>query len=431
MISKSTLDFLLANANAQPDRLLLQRSKWPDVDMDVVVNTLRGRQRMAKKLPAWSSPELLFPTELCTQQCSSQETALYKATVASLPDCVPGPVRFAHPSHLRWAPPIHVAMGGHAVRGHSLADLTGGLGVDSWAFSQCFEKVLYNEANPVLAEAAEHNFRVHGANNIQVSNCLLKPGNLKEILGDFRPDIIFLDPARRSESGRKVFLLEDCQPDVLTLKDELLAAAPRLLLKLSPMADITMLLERLGRTQIREVHVVAADGECKELLLLLERDWSAGPSLHIYENGQHLCFESVKDTAEATYVSGSLETMVGRTLFEPGKALAKAGLFNMPCKEFGFLKLARHTHLYLLPEGNEDSRPLPGKYFRINQILPLSSSTIKALSKQGIAAEVSTHNIPIKAEELKSRLKAASSPSVHIFGANCTSSNYLILTQVL
>ena len=153
MISKSTLDFLLANANAQPDRLLLQRSKWPDVDMDVVVNTLRGRQRMAKKLPAWSSPELLFPTELCTQQCSSQETALYKATVASLPDNVPGPVRFAHPSHLRWAPPIHVAMGGHAVRGHSLADLTGGLGVDSWAFSQCFEKVLYNEANPVLAEA--------------------------------------------------------------------------------------------------------------------------------------------------------------------------------------------------------------------------------------------------------------------------------------
>ena len=402
MISKSTLDFLLANANAQPDRLLLQRSKWPDVDMDVVVNTLRGRQRMAKKLPAWTSPELLFPTELCTQQCSSQETALYKATVASLPD-----------------------------QGHSLADLTGGLGVDSWAFSQHFEKVLYNEANPVLTEAAEHNFRVLGANNIQVSNCLLKPGNLKEILGDFRPDVIFLDPARRSESGRKVFLLEDCQPDVLTLKDELLEAAPRLLLKLSPMADITMLLERLGRTQIREVHVVAAEGECKELLLLMERDWTAGPSLHIYENGQHLCFESVKDTAEATYVSGSLENMAGRILFEPGKALAKAGLFNMPCKEFGFLKLARHTHLYLLPEGNEDSRPLPGKYFRINQILPLSSSTIKALSKQGIAAEVSTHNIPIKAEELKSRLKAASSPSVHIFGASCATTNYLLLTQVL
>ena len=332
-----------------------------------------------------------------------------------------------------------------------IADLTGGLGVDSWAFSKYFEKVLYNEANSELAEAVKHNFEVLGCSNITVSNKLLEPGNLKEILGVFKPDIIFLDPARRSAAGKKVFLLEDCQPDVLKLKEELLDACPNLLLKLSPMADITMLLQRLGPA-VRELHVVAFDGECKELLVLLQRGWTGPASLTICEDGQALHFPDYYSTTSDNNVRYSTQNafsgnntlngectrmaigrnfwpegvLPGQILFEPGKALLKAGLFDYPCTQ-GYTKLAKHTHLYIAP----DSSSLPGKYFRIEKVLPLQSKTIKEIARQGIAAEVSTHNVPIKAEDLKKRLHATPSATTHLFAAAGVNADYIIIASVI
>lgn len=393
------------------------------------------KARMARKVPSWFSvipgsdrESLIFPTALSTQQCSSEATALYKASVAV----------------------------GKPLSRRKIADLTGGLGVDSWAFSKCFDKVLYNEANSGLAAAVKHNFEILGCNNIFVSNKLLKQGSLSEILGDFEPDIIFLDPARRSQDGKKVFLLEDCQPDVLILKDELLEACPNLLLKLSPMADITMLLQRLGN--VRELHVVAFDGECKELLVLLQRGWNGPASLTLCEEGQTLHFPEYYDTisnqnptgyralrpvdimgyGHSDPISGKTDIEPAQLLYEPGKALLKAGLFDYPCT-LGYKKLAQHTHLYIAPSTDCHSDSfchsdrsggisLPGKYFRIEKVLPLQSRTIKELSRQGIAAEVSTHNIPIKAEDLKKRLHATPSPTAHIFAASTPAGNLLIIT---
>lgn len=381
------------------------------------------KSRMARKVPSWFSvipgpdrESLIFPSSLSTQQCSSENTALYKARVAF-----------------------------QALAADRIADLTGGLGVDSWAFSKCFEKVLYNEANSELAEAVKHNFEVLGCGNITVSNKLLKPGNLKEILGDFKPDIIFLDPARRSAAGKKVFLLEDCQPDVLKLKDELLAASPNLLLKLSPMADITMLLQRLGPA-VRQLHVVAFDGECKELLILIQRGWSGPASLTLCEDGQILNFqdyygsESGQSLGGLGTISGQAEIKPGQTLFEPGKALLKAGLFDYPCT-LGYTKLAKHTHLYIAPDSFQATPSchsdrsggisLPGKYFRIEKVLPLQSKTIKEIARQGIAAEVSTHNVPIKAEDLKKRLHATPSATSHLFAAAGVNADYIIIASVI
>ena len=412
------------------------------------------RSRMARKVPSWFSvipgsdrESLIFPSSLSTQQCSSENTALYKARVAFQALAADSkPLEELHSAKATFRPlPLPTASSdenlystgpspcpcpgvdtssrGFCLPQGRISDLTGGLGVDSWAFSKCFEKVLYNEANTELAEAVKHNFEVLGCSNITISNRLLEPGNLKDILGDFKPDVIFLDPARRSAAGKKVFLLEDCQPDVLKLKDELLAASPNLLLKLSPMADITMLLQRLGN--VRETHVVAFDGECKELLLLLQRGWSGPSELIIHEDGITI------GPLEQTTIQGNAyakDIQPGLILYEPGKALLKAGLFDYPCT-LGYTKIARHTHLYIAPDTTE--APLPGKYFRIEKVLPLQSKTIKEIARQGISAEVSSHNVPIKAEDLRTRLHATPSATSHLFAAGGIDDNYILITSVI
>ena len=196
---------------------------------------------------AWfAEPSLVYPKPLAGEQCSSSATAFYKASL--LQDIAPSAAKGC----LR------------------VADLTGGLGVDAWAFSQEAAEVLYNEMDADLADAARHNFAALGRFNIRVSCAEITADSLSAVLGNFAPDVIFLDPARRSASGQKVFRLADCSPDLIALKDSLLQVCPTVLVKVSPMADIAQLGRELG-DWLQAVHVVAVGDECKELLLLLQR----------------------------------------------------------------------------------------------------------------------------------------------------------------
>ena len=335
-----------------------------------------------------------------------------------------------------------------------VADLTGGLGVDSWAFSEVAEEVLYNEMNPELAAAARHNFQALGATNIFIRNCEATADSLEEILGDFKPDVIFMDPARRDSVGKKVFLLEDCSPDVLKMLPQMFETSRFILLKISPMADITMVVERLDRTYesfldenhkggwngqwVREVHVVASCGECKELLILLDREWRNGYSLTCREDGGTLTFTSEEIAgAKAVYPDSTF----ARIIFEPGKSLTKAGVFNAVCERFGLVKLARFTHLYTIGEPLSDSEleqrtaPLKdfGKVFYVKEILPLNKASMKNVGKRYPHSEVSAKNIPMSSDELRVRLKVRSGDDAHIFGARIETpyneDNYLIVTE--
>ena len=335
-----------------------------------------------------------------------------------------------------------------------VADLTGGLGVDSWAFSEVAEEVLYNEMNPELAAAARHNFQALGATNIFIRNCEATAVSLEEILGDFKPDVIFMDPARRDSVGKKVFLLEDCSPDVLKMLPQMFETSRFILLKISPMADITMVVERLDRTYesfldenhkggwngqwVREVHVVASCGECKELLILLDREWRNGYSLTCREDGGTLTFTSEEIAgAKAVYPDSTF----ARIIFEPGKSLTKAGVFNAVCERFGLVKLARFTHLYTIGEPLSDSEleqrtaPLKdfGKVFYVKEILPLNKASMKDVGKRYPHSEVSAKNIPMSSDELRVRLKVRSGDDAHIFGARIETpyneDNYLIVTE--
>lgn len=491
--------FIVENENADTVRLVMACKEWPvpeDAELaeldakSLAVNTIEGRRRLRKKLPEWvARTGMVYPSSLCTEQCSSSDTARYKAsivqrifneyvrTVASMvgdpcrttgsatgkdgltiknqsvtsTSSVTGKAGSATENKMV-TEPAEVTIGTRKTG--RIADLTGGLGVDSWAFSEVADKVLYNEMNPALAAAARHNFKALGVTNIFIKNSEATSDSLKDIFGDFRPDVIFLDPARRDSAGKKVFLLEDCSPDVLKILPELFGISRFVLLKLSPMADITMAVERLDRTYeeylekasgkgwngqwVREVHVVASGGECKELLILLDREWSEGFSLTCREDGKTLTFKP-KEIAKAK--ASYPDSTFARIIFEPGKSLTKAGVFNAICERFGLVKLARFTHLYTisepLSENELEQRTAPlkdfGKVFYVKEILPLNKSSMKDVGKRYPHSEVSAKNIPMSSDELRTRLKVKSGDDAHIFGVRIETpyneDNYLIVTE--
>lgn len=484
--------FIVENGNADTVRLVMACKEWPvpeDAELaeldakSLAVNTIEGRRRLRKKLPEWvACTGLVYPSSLCAEQCSSSDTARYKASivqrifneyVGAVASMVGDPCRTTGSAADKDGLTIKnqsvtsissvtgkagsVTEGTRAMtepkRG-KVADLTGGLGVDSWAFSEVAEEVLYNEMNPALAAAARHNFKALGVTNIFIKNSEATSDSLKDIFGDFRPDVIFLDPARRDSAGKKVFLLEDCSPDVLKILPELFGISRFVLLKLSPMADITMAVERLDRTYeeylekasgkgwngqwVREVHVVASGGECKELLILLDGEWNEGYSLTCREDGKTLTFKPEEITkAKAGYPDSTF----ARIIFEPGKSLTKAGVSNAICERFGLVKLARFTHLYTISEPLSDSEseqrsaPLKdfGKVFYVKEILPLNKSSMKDVGKRYPHSEVSAKNIPMSSDELRTRLKVKSGDDAHIFGVRIETpyneDNYLIVTE--
>lgn len=484
--------FIVENENADTVRLVMACKEWPvpeDAELaeldakSLAVNTIEGRRRLRKKLPEWvACTGLVYPSSLCAEQCSSSDTARYKASivqrifneyVGTVASMVGDPCRTTGSAADKDGLTIKnqsvtstssvtgkagsVTEGTRAMtepkRG-KVADLTGGLGVDSWAFSEVAEEVLYNEMNPALAAAARHNFKALGVTNIFIRNSEATSDSLKDIFGDFRPDVIFLDPARRDSAGKKVFLLEDCSPDVLKILPELFGISRFVLLKLSPMADITMAVERLDRTYeeylekasgkgwngqwVREVHVVASGGECKELLILLDGEWNEGYSLTCREDGKTLTFKPEEITkAKAGYPDSTF----ARIIFEPGKSLTKAGVSNAICERFGLVKLARFTHLYTISEPLSDSEseqrtaPLKdfGKVFYVKEILPLNKSSMKDVGKRYPHSEVSAKNIPMSSDELRTRLKVKSGDDAHIFGVRIETpyneDNYLIVTE--
>jgi len=431
-------EFILAHSSEDPASLALSRARFAgDVaDFDLALTTLEVRRKLRDKVPEWYAvPSLEFPFRVSGEQCSSTATARYKAAVALSSTDSASPV--LEPSQNS----LSSTNGASPVLGGRIADLTGGLGVDSWAFAQVFDEVLYNEMLPALADAAVHNFRELGVTNVLVRNYALVPAStlipgsdpgspeasVSQILGDFRPDVLFLDPARRAADGRKVFRLEDCQPDVLKLLPELLAACPQILLKLSPMADITLVCKQLGC--VKAVHVVAADGECKELLLVLEKDWTGPHSLTVVEDGAVLEIPGSEGVvipgSESVVIPGSDRVSV---LFEPGKALLKAGAFDLPCS-FGLSKLGQHTHLYVGEEVPEVLRPF-GKTFRILETAPLDKRSIKSFGQKYPQADVTARNIPLTSDQLRAKLGVRSGGDVHIFGVKIDGlGNYLLATS--
>lgn len=411
-------EFIQEHENDDTARLMLSRNRWPDIDIDKAVTIIECRKKLRTKLPEWYEiPEIIYPDRLSSEQSSSSATAKYKASIAS-----------------------RIANGGR------IADLTGGLGADSLAFSRVASQVMYNEMELGRAEAARHNFPLLGAENISISSfCVEESGksegaaNFWKTLKKFYPDLVYMDPARRSATGSKVFLLEDCSPDVLTLIPDIFGICSNLLLKLSPMADISMLLKRLQEhgAWTKELHIVSAGGECKELLLWCTPSTDDDTALIINENGNILRTSIAAESAAVPqFLQDAAQLNSKQFLFEPGKALAKAGLFNAICTmqdDAGIgtilLKAGRSTHLYFTDSQNNASNF--GKTFKIIGLAPFCKQGIRDFSAKYPRAEVSARNLPLTSEELRRKLKVQSGGDIHIFGLHINfcreaSANYLV-----
>ena len=358
--------------------------------------------RMEGKVPEWASvPGIVWPSRLSSEQCSSSETALHKARIAA---AITGPQG-------------------------CIADLTGGLGVDSWAFSQTAGQVLYNERDTALFQAAQHNFALLGVTNVTFRNEELKPGSAASLLGEFRPDLIFLDPARRDGAGKKVFLLEDCSPDITALKDELMAICPNIMLKLSPMADASMVCARLGC--VREVHVVESCGECKELLCILERGFK-GEAKTILESGP-ACLEFLPSEERACTCPAPESNEIYKWLYVPGSAAMKAGAFKLTAQKFGMLKLAPSTHMYFC-EDRDPAAERFGKYWPVRELRPLNGAEMRRTGKEYPRCGVTARNIPMDSAALRKKLGCAEGGEAHIFGVEIAWSDappgrYLIISN--
>ena len=399
------LDFISEHLSDDTTRLILDKSKWPEIDMETAVNCIESRRKLKGKVQEWyDEPRLIFPLKLSAEQCSSSATGIYKAQLA---------VRIVGKTDWK------------------LADLTGGLGVDSWFFAKEASQVLYNEMQTPLYNAASHNFHILESGNILLRNRIAEKGKISVLLDGFNPDIIYMDPARRGEGGKKVFLIEECSPDVLTLKDEIFAICRHILVKLSPMADISMVCERLG-DKCREVHIVSSDGECKELLIWMDREWTGGfcinavelPAEYPEKEAAVLVFSPEEEKAGWA----ELAEKVTGYLFEPGKSLTKAGAFNITGIHFGMGKLGRSTHYYITSDPDKAVQLKKfGKVFRILSCSPLDKRSMKEAGKAYPKAEVTARNIPMTSDALRKKIGCSSGGDVHIFGLRSDISGNLMI----
>lgn len=356
-------------------------------------------RKVASKMPQWASAwPLEIPAALNFEQCSSTATALFKAgTAASL-------------------------LSGKG----SIADLTGGLGVDSWAFSKIASKVWYNEMNEGLKDAVARNYEKLGVEGVTFNSFEISASGTAwfKSLKDFAPDLIYLDPARRSGIGKKVFLLEDCSPNVLEILPRLFELVDVVMMKLSPMADISMAASRLGC--LESVTIVSLKGEVKELLCVLRKGFDGGYSVSVrnLDDGASFTFRpSEEASATAAYAD---EIQPGTILFEPSAAMMKSGAFKLLCTRFGMKKFAPSTHLYITPE------PVSlGRSLEILEVLPLGGTNMKELGKAHPHAEVCARNIPLSSEQLRIRMGIKPGPAdCRIYGCSTASARWLIVTKL-
>ena len=355
-------------------------------------------RKLERKVPSWAGVAVEVPQAINFQQCSGEVAARYKAAVAA--GCFGGPLGASGAAGLSSSVGLVDSAGLFGSAGLRVADLTGGLGVDSWAFSLEASAVWYNEKDAVLRDAVRRNFAALGVSNVAFNGFDISPdaSSWQEVLRDFAPDVIYLDPARRDAAGRKVFLLEDCSPDVLTLLPSLLSLAPVVMVKVSPMADITMLRRRLA-DYLASIHVVGADSECKELLCLCRRDASFY-GITLFEDGyvyqQSDSFSAAKESDEF--------------LFVPSAAMVKAGMGPGMC---------------LMPF----SEPLShfGRFWQVIENLPFAASEIKTLRRRYPQADVTARGVPITSDQLRSKLHVTSGGPVHIFACTLASSRRLLI----
>lgn len=372
---QAELDFILKFREQKIAEVALSLSKQPDLDKYFILRQINGWQKAKQKLQAWSMIEdLHYPPLISMEQCSSEATAKFKANL---------------------------------FKGQTLVDLTGGFGVDSYQFSKSFERVHYLEPYQPLFEVVEYNFKLLKAQNIYLY--LQTAEDFIQKQKDFEYSVCYIDPSRR-DAGKKVFLLADCQPNIIELSAKIFDFCPKIVVKTSPLLDIKQSIGELGN--VAAVHVLALRNECKELLFVMEQGFEGETRICAHnllaETVQSFSFDFEEEAHCQIEYSYPLSY-----IYEPNAAIMKAGAFKSISKRFLLKKIASNSHLYTSNQLIED---FPGRKFKLEQQLPYQP---KAFKKAGIKkANLTTRNFKASVEQIRKKLKLKAGGENYIFATS-------------
>ncbi len=348
-----------------------------------------------------------YPPHLPMEQCSSEKTARYKADMAKrLIENLP----FSSQKD---------------TKARILVDLTGGFGVDFSYMARVFEKAVYVEQQDSLCDIAKHNLQVLG-----ITNCTVVNADSMQYLESMRPaTLIFVDPARRDRHGGKTFAIADCTPNVLELKELLLKKSEYVMIKLSPMLDWHKVVSDFGNC-VGEVHIVSFDNECKELLIVLSRHYTNLEKVFCVNDNEIFSFApdegyiSTSPILSPTHQRNiSPELSPDRYLYEPNPSIMKAGCFQLIEQTFGVREVGKNSHLFV---SDKPISSFPGRSFIITAVTSMNRNQLKTTIGNLRNANITVRNFPLKAAELRKRLKLADGGDTYIFATTVEADKHLL-----
>ena len=381
-IDQATLDFIRQHRTDVVRRLALQGAKHPEVDLRYALEQIAGWQKARTKLPSWAVCEgLVYPPHLSMEQCSSEATATYKARIAG--------------------------------KGRLFVDLTAGFGVDAAFIAQGFHQAVIIEQQENLCAIVAENYKRLGLSQVEV-----RCGNGVDYLHSMEhADLIFIDPARRDEHGARTYGIADCSPNVLELREELLAKADRVIMKLSPMLDWRKAVEDLKT--VNEVHIVSVDNECKELLLVMSE--TAKPLQVSCVNDDDVFVFSPALTKNVFLPLPSSDL---RFLYVPNASIMKAGCFGELAERFQVAPLDKNSHLFV---SDGEISNFPGRCFRIEKMTSMNKRELKETLAGIRQANITVRNFPLSVAELRKRLKLQDGGDTYIFATTVADKGHQLL----
>ncbi len=389
MLTKQEIEFITLNLNCDVNTLSLKKNKYKDINISLCINQISARQKTKHKLPIFNqNMELIYPINISVEQASSEKCAEYKANLINYRTSI---------------------------------DLTGGMGIDSIYIAKKSNHHIYVEQNAELCKIFEHNCKALKIDNVTIVN-----KNSIEYLNnsDHYFDLIYLDPARRSYSGAKTYFLDDTEPDPIQVLKLIKHKYAHLMLKTSPLLDISQAERQLGK--LSQVHIVSIDNECKELILIKANTDTI------------LIADSISTKYYAVNIIGDniIKTMFDnqdnhineysnpiKYLYESNASIMKLGLWNETANKFNLKRIAANSHLYTSDKLVPD---FPGRVFEITAIEKLDKNLIlKHVPKN--KANISVRNFPLTVDEIKKKTGIKDGGDIYIFATELNNSTKVII----
>ena len=359
--------FIQENRYADIRQLALKAQGKFDLPLGFLMDQINGKQKAKKKLPSWfDNDKIVYPADISMQQCSSEISATLKTK--------------------------HLSQGGTCI------DLGGGLGIDTYYLAQKFEKVIYVEQNEDLCQIVAHNFKAFKINNVEVVHA-----NGEEFIQSYdgKVDLIFLDPARRDQEQNRIFQFEDCSPNIIELEKLLLNKGKNLLIKASPLIDITSAYHQFP--EFKTCQIIGINNECKEVMFSTFENLPSLTCLH-WTNGK---LEEYTFDKSTEVFNGFTKAQQGGYIYEPNVTIRKAQQQDQIANQFDIGKLFKNGSLYFSTDLKAD---FPGRIFKLEQELT-NKKQIQKLKQ----AEVISKNYPLIATDFKKKYKLAASAQNFIF----------------